>query len=53
MTFSSSVTANRIAYMATIRGLAPVLIVPEVLETLEHYRNKLGFETRELSLIHI
>jgi catechol 2,3-dioxygenase-like lactoylglutathione lyase family enzyme len=31
--------------MATIRGLAPVLIVPEVLETLEHYRDKLGFET--------
>src|ERR671910_1772224 len=38
---------NRIARMATIRGLAPVLIVPEVLETLEHYRDKLGFETRE------
>ena len=33
--------------MAIIRGLAPVLIVPEVLETLEHYRDKLGFETRE------
>jgi catechol 2,3-dioxygenase-like lactoylglutathione lyase family enzyme len=47
MAFSSSVTANRIAHMATIRGLAPVLIVPEVLETLEHYRDKLGFETRE------
>jgi catechol 2,3-dioxygenase-like lactoylglutathione lyase family enzyme len=31
--------------MATIQGLAPVLVVPEVLETLEHYRDKLGFET--------
>ena len=38
---------NRIAHVATIRGLAPVLIVPEVLETLEHYRDKLGFESRE------
>ena len=38
---------NRIAHMAIIQGLAPVLIVPEVPETLEHYRDKLGFETRE------
>jgi catechol 2,3-dioxygenase-like lactoylglutathione lyase family enzyme len=30
--------------MATLRGLAPVLIAPEVGETLEHYRDRLGFE---------
>lgn len=31
--------------MARLTGLAPVLVVPEVLETLAYYRDKLGFET--------
>ena len=30
--------------MATLMGLAPVLVVPEVRETLDYYRDKLGFE---------
>ena len=33
--------------MARLEGLAPVLVVPEVEESLEYYREKLGFETRE------
>ncbi|HET9324844.1 MAG TPA: glyoxalase superfamily protein [Gaiellaceae bacterium] len=31
--------------MATLTGLAPVLVVPEVEETLAYYRDRLGFET--------
>lgn len=30
--------------MARLTGLAPVLIVPEVQEALDYYRDKLGFE---------
>jgi uncharacterized glyoxalase superfamily protein PhnB len=30
--------------MARLTGLAPVLIVPEVREALDYYRDKLGFE---------
>lgn len=32
--------------MATLTGLAPVLVVPEIDETLAYYRNRLGFETK-------
>lgn len=31
--------------MPRLTGLAPVLVVPEVGETLAHYRDRLGFET--------
>jgi catechol 2,3-dioxygenase-like lactoylglutathione lyase family enzyme len=31
--------------MASLTGLAPVLIVPEVADALRYYRDKLGFET--------
>ena len=33
--------------MATLTGLAPVLVVPEVQETLAYYRDKLGFRVEE------
>jgi catechol 2,3-dioxygenase-like lactoylglutathione lyase family enzyme len=33
--------------MATLTGLAPVLIVPEVQEALAYYRDKLGFRVEE------
>jgi catechol 2,3-dioxygenase-like lactoylglutathione lyase family enzyme len=32
--------------MPRLTGLAPVLVVPEVGETLAYYRDQLGFETR-------
>jgi catechol 2,3-dioxygenase-like lactoylglutathione lyase family enzyme len=32
--------------MPSLTGLAPVLVVPEVGETLAYYRDQLGFETR-------
>jgi catechol 2,3-dioxygenase-like lactoylglutathione lyase family enzyme len=35
--------------MATLNGLAPVLIVPDVREALDFYRDKLGFETEAWS----
>ena len=33
--------------MASLTGLAPVLIVPDVPEALDHYRDKLGFQVEE------
>lgn len=33
--------------MARVTGLAPVLVVPEVREALEWYRDKLGFDVQE------
>jgi catechol 2,3-dioxygenase-like lactoylglutathione lyase family enzyme len=31
--------------MPQLTGLAPVLVVPEVADTLDYYRDRLGFET--------
>jgi uncharacterized glyoxalase superfamily protein PhnB len=33
--------------MAKLTGLAPVLVVPEVREALDFYRDKLGFDVEE------
>jgi uncharacterized glyoxalase superfamily protein PhnB len=42
--FEKRAHRTRIAEMASLNRLAPVLLVPEVQQALDYYRDKLGFE---------